>query len=69
VSYPAETVGVEWRQAVKCPRCGEECEQATVDVGVGEVPVGPWGCENCHWVEGVCEHGNTIPDPDCGCGV
>jgi len=19
--------------------------------------------------EGICEHGNTIPDPDCGCGV
>jgi hypothetical protein len=19
--------------------------------------------------DGVCEHGNTVPDPDCGCGV
>jgi hypothetical protein len=18
--------------------------------------------------DGVCEHGNTVPDPDCGCG-
>ena len=40
---------------MKCPRCSEECEQATVDIGVGEISVGPWGCENCHWVLGVPE--------------
>jgi len=38
---------------VRCPRCGEQCVQATVDVGVGDVPCGPWGCEACHWVEGL----------------
>lgn len=40
---------------MKCPRCGEECEQETVDVGVGEIPCGPLGCDNCHWIEGVPE--------------
>jgi hypothetical protein len=34
-----------------CPECGEECERDTVDIGVGEQPVGPWGCPTCHWVE------------------
>ena len=34
-----------------CPNCGEECTRDMVDVGVGEIPSGPWGCENCHWVE------------------
>lgn len=34
-----------------CPKCGCECTRDTVDVGVGEVPVGPWGCENCGWYE------------------
>ena len=40
---------------MKCPRCSEECERPTVDIGVGEMPCGPWGCENCYWVEGVSE--------------
>jgi hypothetical protein len=22
-----------------------------VDVGVGEIPAGPWGCPACQWVE------------------
>lgn len=33
-----------------CPQCGEPCVQDTVDIGVGEQPVGPWGCPNCYWV-------------------
>jgi len=34
-----------------CPQCGEPCERDMVDVGIGEIPSGPWGCPNCHWVE------------------
>ncbi len=49
---------------MKCPRCSEECEQPTVDVGVGEVPVGPWACENCHWVEGVTAEEQARMDLD-----
>lgn len=36
---------------MNCPRCGAECERDTVDVGVGEIPSGPWGCFECHWAE------------------
>lgn len=38
---------------MKCPRCNEPCERPTVDVGVGEVAVGPWACDACYWVEGA----------------
>lgn len=43
---------------MKCPRCGEPCERDMVDVGVGEIPAGPWGCFTCHWTEGdvLCLH-------------
>lgn len=35
-----------------CPVCGNhELERDEVDVGVGDLPVGPWGCPVCHWVE------------------
>lgn len=34
-----------------CPKCGAECERDMVDVGIGEIPAGPWGCPECHWVE------------------
>lgn len=37
---------------MKCPNCGGECERDMVDVGVGEMPSGPWGCPECQWVEG-----------------
>lgn len=37
--------------ALTCPKCGGECERDMVDVGVGEIPAGPWGCPVCHWVE------------------
>jgi hypothetical protein len=46
-----------------CPRCGEPCEQDTVDIGVGEQPVGPWGCPNCHWVERVDTLSPFTDDP------
>jgi hypothetical protein len=36
---------------MKCPKCGEECTRDMVDVGVGEIPSGPWGCEDCQWVD------------------
>jgi hypothetical protein len=47
---------------MKCPRCSEECERPTVDVGVGEVAVGPWGCDNCYWVEGASAEEQAILD-------
>lgn len=31
-----------------CPHCGEECDRASVDVGVGVIH-GPWGCPHCGW--------------------
>ncbi len=37
---------------MKCPWCGSTdvtCD--TVDVGVGEMQSGPYGCENCHAVQ------------------
>lgn len=36
---------------MNCPNCGAECERDEVDVGVGTMPAGPWGCPECHWVE------------------
>ncbi len=36
-----------------CPNCGAELEQDTVDVGVGEMPIGPRGCPECHWFDGT----------------
>lgn len=38
---------------MKCPRCGDLCLQPTVDIGIGDVPIGPWSCDSCHWVEGI----------------
>lgn len=35
-----------------CPKCGSpnvECD--TVDVGVGQIQSGPYGCIDCHWVQ------------------
>lgn len=31
-----------------CPKCGEECDRESVDVGVGII-YGPWGCPACGW--------------------
>jgi len=33
---------------MKCPRCGAECEQDEVDIGVG-VQTGPPYCPDCGW--------------------
>jgi len=56
---------------MKCPDCGTECEPyAEVDIGVGVMQGGPWGCPACHWVEsedgGVreLEEGWDYPDSD-----
>jgi len=36
----------------KCPMCGCELEPYTeIDIGVGTLQGGPWGCPACHWVE------------------
>ena len=32
----------------KCPKCGEDCDRDSVDVGVGVIH-GPWGCPRCGW--------------------
>ena len=43
---------------MKCPKCNTECEPyAEVDIGIGVMQGGPWGCPACHWVE---------PDEDFG---
>ena len=34
---------------MKCPKCGEECDRESVDVGVGVI-CGPLGCY-CGWSE------------------
>ncbi len=36
---------------MKCPECGEECTCDEVDIGVGSQQCGPYGCENCGWVQ------------------
>jgi hypothetical protein len=38
---------------MKCPNCGEELEQETVDIGVGSAPCGPPTCPNCYWFPGI----------------
>ena len=39
------------RDRLACPQCGADCERDMIDVGVGEMPAGPWGCPECHWVQ------------------
>lgn len=36
--------------AAECPKCGEECDRDSVDVGVGVIH-GPYGCASCGWSE------------------
>lgn len=43
--------GATGASKMKCPRCGGPCERDMVDVGVGEIPCGAWGCPDCEWVE------------------
>lgn len=39
-------------QGGRCPKCGTRLEPyAEVDIGVGTLQGGPWGCPACHWVE------------------
>ena len=33
---------------MKCPKCGDDCERDSVDVGVGIIH-GPYGCPSCAW--------------------
>jgi hypothetical protein len=35
---------------MNCPKCGTECHQDSVDVGVGVIH-GPYGCPGCGWSE------------------
>ena len=35
---------------MNCPKCGEQCERDSVDVGVGTIH-GPFGCPRCGWSE------------------
>lgn len=35
-----------------CPNCKTPLEPyAEVDIGVGVMQGGPWGCPACHWIE------------------
>ena len=35
-----------------CPYCGyDQCTAETVDIGVGEIQSGPYGCDRCHAVQ------------------
>jgi len=47
-----------------CPKCGEEMECDTVDIGVGEMRVSPWGCPACHWFEGKDDERSDFRDFD-----
>lgn len=45
---------------MKCPRCDAEMDRPVVLraylwADVDETPVGPWACDDCHWVDGVNE--------------
>jgi hypothetical protein len=48
-----------------CPNCGgTNVEAEFVDIGVGSQQATPYGCLDCHWVEGriefECPHGNKV---------
>jgi hypothetical protein len=48
---------------LKCPKCGTECEPyAEVDIGVGIMQGGPWGCPACHWIEEEEDFGEISSD-------
>lgn len=36
---------------MNCPKCGLPAEQETVDIGVGNMPIGPYYCFDCQWVD------------------
>jgi hypothetical protein len=35
---------------MNCPKCTNDCDRMSVDVGVGII-YGPWGCPLCGWSE------------------
>lgn len=46
-----------------CPKCQTPLEPyAEVDIGVGIMQGGPWGCPACHWVE----EAQAMLPPVCG---
>lgn len=48
---------------MKCPKCNNQCEQDSVDVGVGII-YGPWGCYFCGWSEdSEYDRSNGRPSP------
>lgn len=50
---------------MKCPKCGTECEPyAEVDIGVGVMQGGPWGCPACHWIEPEEDFGISKADEE-----
>ena len=54
---------------MKCPRCNEECDYPTVDIGVGEIQCGAASCDNCYWVEGVTAEEQAELDADAAARV
>jgi hypothetical protein len=61
-----------------CPQCGDpNCEADTVDIGVGSMQSGPFGCERCGYVEKrptlaelgmIDDDGAATNFDDCDCG-
>jgi hypothetical protein len=45
-----------------CPKCSEDCQRDSVDVGVGVIH-GPWGCPGCGWSEYSVYDLSTGRDP------
>lgn len=46
--------------APACPYCGEPMERDEIDVGIGSVPTGPWGCAVCLYIEPAGAEGQLI---------
>lgn len=36
---------------MKCPACNQEMEHDEVDIGVGNMPIGPYYCPFCQYVD------------------
>lgn len=46
--------------APPCPRCGEPMERDEIDVGIGSVAGGPYGCPVCFYIEPPGAEGQLI---------
>jgi len=46
---------------MQCPKCGEDCDRDSADVGVGVI-YGPWGCM-CGWSEDPHYDASAGPSP------